>query len=142
MVLLTGRQALGEKAKGPLRVHPTNPRYFTDGSGNAICLTGSHTARILPVVMVHGAEAGTGRRVYEQRLEGAGEICASPVLADGKLYYLTHKGRTFVLAAGPRFEQLAVNDLGDSSLFNASPAVAGDRLFLRSDRFLYCIGEK
>jgi hypothetical protein len=30
-------------AKGPLRVHPTNPRYFTDGSGKAILLTGSHT---------------------------------------------------------------------------------------------------
>jgi len=30
-------------AKGPLRVHPTNPRYFTDGTGRAIYLTGSHT---------------------------------------------------------------------------------------------------
>ena len=30
-------------AKGPLRVHPTNPRYFTDGSGQAVFLTGSHT---------------------------------------------------------------------------------------------------
>src|SRR5919108_2704942 len=30
-------------ATGPLRVHPSNPRYFTDGSGKAIYLTGSHT---------------------------------------------------------------------------------------------------
>src|SRR5512132_2707323 len=30
-------------AKGPLRPHPENPRYFTDGSGRAIYLTGSHT---------------------------------------------------------------------------------------------------
>ena len=30
-------------AKGPLQVHPTNPRYFTNGSGQAILLTGSHT---------------------------------------------------------------------------------------------------
>lgn len=41
-LLLTG-QAAGEKAAGPLRVHPTNPRYFTDGSGKAVYLTGSHT---------------------------------------------------------------------------------------------------
>jgi hypothetical protein len=41
-LLLTG-QAAGEKATGPLRVHPANPRYFTDGSGKAIYLTGSHT---------------------------------------------------------------------------------------------------
>jgi hypothetical protein len=33
----------GRAAKGPLRVHPTNPRYFTDGSGLAVLLTGSHT---------------------------------------------------------------------------------------------------
>lgn len=32
-------------AKGPLRVHPENPRYFMDGSGKAICLAGSHTWR-------------------------------------------------------------------------------------------------
>jgi hypothetical protein len=31
------------QAQGPLRVHPTNPRYFTDGSGKAVYLTGSHT---------------------------------------------------------------------------------------------------
>lgn len=31
-----------EEAIGPLRVHPTNPRYFTDGRGKAIYLTGSH----------------------------------------------------------------------------------------------------
>src|SRR5262245_19507582 len=33
----------GRAAKGPLRVHPTNPHYFTDGSGRAVYLTGSHT---------------------------------------------------------------------------------------------------
>lgn len=41
-LFVTG-QASGAKAAGPLRVHPTNPRYFTDGSGKAIYLTGSHT---------------------------------------------------------------------------------------------------
>ena len=37
--------------------------------------------------------------------------------------------------------QLAHNRLGDDSLFNASPAVARDRMILRSDRYLYCIGD-
>ena len=36
-------QAAGAQATGPLRVHPDNPRYFMDGSGRAILLTGSHT---------------------------------------------------------------------------------------------------
>jgi outer membrane protein assembly factor BamB len=88
------------------------------------------------------AEAATGKIVYEERLRGAGQVYASPVLADGKLYYVTRTGRTFVLKAGPRYELLAENDLGDASTFNASPAVAGDRLLLRSDRFLYCLGRK
>jgi outer membrane protein assembly factor BamB len=88
------------------------------------------------------AEARTGRIVYEERLPRAGQIYASTVLIDGKLYYVNRGGRTFVVAAGPKFELLAVNELGDRGRFNASPAVAGGRLLLRSDRFLYCIGKE
>ncbi|MCH5376215.1 MAG: DUF6298 domain-containing protein [Planctomycetes bacterium] len=43
LVLLAGANAAAQPAAGPLRVHPGNPRYFTDGSGRAILLTGSHT---------------------------------------------------------------------------------------------------
>jgi len=46
-----------------------------------------------------------------------------------------------VIAARPEFEQLSVNDLDEGSLFNASPAVDEDRLLIRLDRFLYCIGK-
>lgn len=63
-------------------------------------------------------------------------------MADGKLYGITRSGRVFVLAAKPQFEQLARNDLGDRSSFDASPALDGNRLLLRSDKFLYCIGAK
>lgn len=87
------------------------------------------------------AKADTGKVVYEERLERAGEVYASALLADGKLYYLTRDGRTFVLSAKPSFEQLAVNDLRDRSIFNGSPAVDGSRLLIRSDKFLYCIGK-
>jgi outer membrane protein assembly factor BamB len=88
------------------------------------------------------AEAATGKIVYEERLERADQFYASPVLVDGKLYYTTRSGRTFVLPARPEFEVLAVNRLDDRSMFNASPAVGNGCLFLRSDRFLYCIGEQ
>jgi len=86
------------------------------------------------------AEADSGKIVYEKRLGQAGQVYASPVLADGKLYYVSRSGRTFVLAAGPKYELLAVNDLRDRGTFNASPAVSGNRLLLRSDLFLYCLG--
>ena len=87
------------------------------------------------------AKAETGDAIYEQRLERAGQVYSSALLADGKLYYLTRDGRTFVLPAKPDFEQLAANDLRDGSIFNSSPAVDGNRLLIRSDKFLYCIGK-
>lgn len=93
--------------------------------------------------VAHCVDAQTGSIVYQQRLnDRSGEMWASPVVADGRLYYLSRAGRTFVLAAKPEFEQLATNDLGDESTFNASPAVTDGRLLLRSDRFVYCIGQK
>lgn len=88
------------------------------------------------------AEATSGRIVYEERIERAGQVYASAVLADGRLYYLSRNGRVFVVAAAPRYELLAVNDLADGSTFNATPAVAGNRLLIRSDKFLYCLGLK
>jgi outer membrane protein assembly factor BamB len=114
----------GSNVPSPV-VHDVHLYWANESSGVAYC-----------------AETTTGQIVYEERLKDAGEIYASPVLADGKLYYLTRKGRTFVLAAGPKFEQLAANDLDDDSIFNASPAVTDARLVLRSDRFVYCIGLK
>ena len=86
------------------------------------------------------AKAATGEIVYEQRLDRAGQVYASALLAAGRLYYVTRDGKTFVLAAKPQFDLLAVNDLSDRSVFNGSPAVTGNRLLLRSDRYLYCIG--
>jgi hypothetical protein len=50
---------------------------------------------------------------------------------------------TYVLAAGPKYELLAHNKIADDkSIFNGSPAVSRGQLFLRSDKYLYCIGVK
>jgi len=87
------------------------------------------------------AKADSGELVYEKRVNRAGQIYASALLADGKIYYFNRSGRSFVLPAKPEFELLATNDLEGGGQFNASPAVAGDKLLLRSDKFLYCIGE-
>lgn len=85
-------------------------------------------------------EAKTGRLVYEERLERADQFYASPVLADGRLYCVDRRGGVHVLAAKPKFAALARNDLGDRSSFDASPAVDGRRLLIRSDKHLYCVG--
>ena len=86
------------------------------------------------------AEAATGRIVYEKRLERAGGFYASPVMGDGKIYYLSRGGRMFVVAAKPTFECLAVNDPPERGRYDATPALAGGRILIRTHRSLYCFG--
>ena len=92
------------------------------------------------------ADARTGKVVYNERLGrlGNGGNCyASPILADGRLYYVSCYKGTYVVAAKPELELLAHNTIeDDTSAFNGSPAVSGGKLFLRSDKTLYCIGKK
>jgi outer membrane protein assembly factor BamB len=88
------------------------------------------------------AEAKTGTIVYEEKISRIGQVYSSPVLAEGKIYYVSRMGRTAVIAAKPAFELLAFNDFGTRSTFNSSPAIAGDRLFIRSNQYLYCIGSR
>jgi len=88
------------------------------------------------------AEAATGRIVYEEKIGGrVGQVYASPVLAGGNLYYTTRNGRTTVVPAKPQFAVLETNELEQRGIFNASPAAANGRLYIRSDKFLYCTAE-
>jgi outer membrane protein assembly factor BamB len=88
------------------------------------------------------AEAATGKLIFEERLEGAGQFYASPVCVDGKLYCVSRRGSLFTLAASPQFKQLGRKELRDGGSFDASPSIVGARLLVRSDRFLYCLGQK
>lgn len=86
-------------------------------------------------------DAKTGNPLYEERLPGADQVYASPVLAGGNLYYLARNGRTFLVPAKPAFQVAATNDLGERGVYDSSPAVAGGRLYIRSKSALYCIGK-
>jgi outer membrane protein assembly factor BamB len=81
----------------------------------------------------------TGERVYQERLEGIETACSPVASADGRIY-LASAGRSYVLKAGPTFEVLAKNELGDAN--RSSPAVAAGRIYLKGGRNLYCIGTK
>ena len=74
-----------------------------------------------------------------ERLDGVPEAWASPVVAGGRLYVIGREGSVSVLALAPEVESLAVNRLDDH--FDASPAVAGNELFLRGQSRLYCLRE-
>ncbi len=92
--------------------------------------------------MAFCANAKTGEVVYEERISRADQVYGSPVLADGRIYYPARNGLTYVVAAKPKFELLATNSLGERGTFNASPAIVGGKLFLRTDKALYCVGAK
>jgi outer membrane protein assembly factor BamB len=86
--------------------------------------------------------ASDGEEVYRERLPTRGRIYSSIVRAGNKLYVTTRDQGIVVLAAKPEYEELAVNVIeSDQTLMNASPAVSENQILLRTDRFLYCIGE-
>jgi streptogramin lyase/mono/diheme cytochrome c family protein/plastocyanin/cytochrome c5 len=85
-------------------------------------------------------EAKDGKEVIARtRVPELGDIYASPVAADGRIYLVGRKGTTVTIAAGTEFKVLATSQLDDN--FHASPALAGKQLFLRGMRFLYCLEE-
>ena len=100
--------------------------FVVSDQGSALCL-----------------EAKTGKLVYKERLPGvtgAKPFYASVVLADGHLYATSRRNGTFVIQAAPTFTLVAQNKLdGDDTDFNGTPAIVGHQLFLRSNRFVYCI---
>ena len=74
---------------------------------------------------------------------GGGSDYASPILVGDKFILVTRSGLTHVWQAGPEFKSLAENKFAsDSSKFNGTPAVSGNRLFIRSDKALYCVSSK
>ena len=90
------------------------------------------------------ADAKTGELFYKENLQLKGssdKVYASLVSGDGKIYGVSREDGAMVLAPGREFKLLARNHLGDSSIFNATPTISNGQLLLRSDRYLYCIGE-
>ncbi len=98
------------------------PHLFaiTDG-GVAICL-----------------KSGTGEAVWQERV--GGNFSASPVAAEGRIYFVGDNGETTVIEAGPGFKVLAKNPLGEK--LQASPAISQGQIFIRTEKNLFCIGAK
>jgi outer membrane protein assembly factor BamB len=92
--------------------------YFISDAGIATC-----------------ADARTGAVHWSERLGGG--FSASPVAAEGRVYFQNEAGVGFVVKAGKTYQLLATNDLGERTL--ASPAVSDGALYLRSEKHLWKI---
>jgi outer membrane protein assembly factor BamB len=83
----------------------------------------------------------TGQRVYQERLgPNGGSFSASPVAADGKVYFTSEDGDVFVIKAGPTYELLATNPVGE--ILMATPAISDGVLFFRGLRHVFAVGLK
>jgi outer membrane protein assembly factor BamB len=83
-------------------------------------------------------KVASGERVYQERLGGTGgSFSASPVAADGKIYCSSEDGDVFVVKAGPAYELLAKNAIGE--VLMATPAVSDGLLIFRGLRNVYAI---
>src|SRR6267142_1241880 len=84
-------------------------------------------------------DARTGRKLYEQRLGDGGAFTSSPIAADGKIYVSNEEGRTFVIKAGPQFELVGANELGEIVL--STPAISDRVLYVRTSASVLAIAE-
>ena len=86
-------------------------------------------------------EARNGNRIYQERLgDGTTGFTASPVAADGKLYFSSEDGDIYVVKAGTKFELLSKNSMGEICM--ATPAISEGTLFFRTQGHVVAIAGK
>jgi outer membrane protein assembly factor BamB len=103
-------------------------------------VVGSHIYRLHDNNTLTCWEIATGKKVYQERVEGLSSNWASPIADGAGRIFLASGGTSVVVEAGPEFKVLATNKLGDAN--HASPAIAGGRLYLAGNNRLYAIGGK
>lgn len=125
-------------------------------SAEQVAWTGSGAAPYVPSPVLHqgvlyfvksnnplmvARDVKTGDVVVDEtRLPKMRVVYASPVAAGDKIYFCSREGVVVVVKHGPTGEVLAVNDLGET--IDASPAIVGDQMFLRTESHLYCIEQE
>lgn len=150
-VIVTGGYAPGTRPTWaiPLSVKPNAQGAITSSSATWTIERGSSytsTPLVYQGLLYMVTDAGilstydvaTGARVYQQRLTAGAGISASPVAAGGRVYFASEDGDVFVVRAGRTFELLATNAMGSVTM--ATPAIDGNRLYIRTATHLVAIG--
>lgn len=90
----------------------------------------------------HALRVSDGQIMAKKSLDGLQNLYGSPIAAGEKILVFTRQDGAYILSADDKLEVLAHNRLGDDSGFNASPALVGGQILMRSNQYLYCIGTK
>jgi outer membrane protein assembly factor BamB len=143
---LTGGEIYTVRPGGDGDVTETHRVWNTPRQGSRDCPSPIVVDKYILVSDMKGVaacyDAADGRVYWRERL--GGNLSASPIAANGLVYFLNEEGKTFVLEPGPRLKVVARNTLpaGEEEIFRASPTPSDGQLFLRSTTMLYCIGTK
>jgi hypothetical protein len=85
-------------------------------------------------------DAETGKELYKARVGGIGHtFSASPLAIGNRLLFLDEEGTTVIVEPGPEYKEIGQNKLDEMTL--ASPAVADNSLFIRTETRLYKIAK-
>ncbi|MCX6252129.1 MAG: ankyrin repeat domain-containing protein [Bacteroidetes bacterium] len=95
--------------------------YTLSNSGTINCYNGS-----------------TGDLVYKETIKGGGAFTASPVAADGKIYFTSEEKGVFVIRAGAEYDVISINPVGEICM--ATPAISDGLIFVRGQHHLFCFG--
>lgn len=112
---------------------------FDQGTSDSPCpvVAGELLLMVANNGIVRCFDRHTGRLHWKERVKG--EYRASPLVAEGRVYFLNMEGLATVVSASPRFDRLAENQLDDQTI--ASPAVSDGKLYIRGRKWLYCISK-
>lgn len=83
-------------------------------------------------------ESSTGKNLYRTRLQVGAGFSGSPVASDGRLYFPSEDGDVMVVRAGPEFELLAANPMGEALM--ATPALSDQLMIVRGRQHLFAVG--
>ena len=84
-------------------------------------------------------DAATGERIYRARVGGGGSFAASPIAADGRLYFANEDGDVIVVRAGRKYEEITKNEMKE--VIMSTPAISDGMIVVRTLGHIYGIGE-
>jgi|CXWL01.1.fsa_nt_gi outer membrane protein assembly factor BamB len=121
-------------------------RVYSFASSVVTCLNAADGTKVFqsPLETANPYPSPSSDKKDRTNSKGFTSDFASPIVADGKIYYTRRSGDTYVLEPGATLKVLAINRVtSDEEVFGATPAISRGELFIRSDKHLYCIsGER
>jgi outer membrane protein assembly factor BamB len=143
LVVCMGATGMAVRMSGKGDVTETHREWFDEEDrpriGTGVEADGDIIANTMQGI-VESINVKTGKRNWQKRLAGAsgGGSWSSLVRTGDRVFATNQDGSIYVFKTAPDFELLATNKLDEST--NASPAIVGDRIYVRTDKHLWCIG--